>query len=109
MAVIVRGPASRFALGLMPPLAAGAVLTFALFRAGRAEFLPGIWLSTYGAGVVCGGAFSIRAVRWMGLAFMTLGAAALLSPSMWGDAWMAAGFGGVHVLFGIWIARHHDG
>src|SRR6185295_15557052 len=104
-ASLLRANASRFALALVPPLAAGALLTFALFRAGHADFLPGIWLLLYGAGVVGAGAFSIRAVRVMGLVFMALGAGALLSPPEWGDAWMAAGFGAVHVLFGVWIAR----
>jgi hypothetical protein len=45
----------------------------------------------------------------MGLAFMALGAAALAAPVAWGNAFMAAGFGGLHVLFGIWIARRHGG
>ena len=26
-----------------------------------------------------------------------------------GDAWMAAGFGGLQIAFGLWIARHPDG
>jgi hypothetical protein len=55
------------------------------------------------------GSLSTGAVRVMGAGFMLFGASALLSPPSWGDAWMAAGFGGLHIIFGLWIARHHDG
>ena len=34
--------------------------------------------------------------------------AAVFAPA-WGDAFMAAGFGGVNVLFGFLIARRHGG
>jgi hypothetical protein len=40
---------------------------------------------------------------------MALGAAALATPAAWGDAWMAAGFGALHVGFGWVIARRHGG
>jgi hypothetical protein len=99
----------RFAMALAPPLVAGAFLTFVLFRAGEAVLLPGFWLLIYGVAVTGASPFSIRAVRWMGLAFMLIGGAALVSPPAWGDAFMAAGFGAIHVVFGLWIARHdHD-
>ena len=45
----------------------------------------------------------------MGLAFMGLGTAALLAPAAWGDAFMAAGFGGLHIIFGTLIARRYGG
>jgi len=66
-ASLLRGPGWRFAMALVPPLAAGALLTFVLFRAGMADLLPGIWLLVYGVAVVAAGTFSIRAVKWMGL------------------------------------------
>jgi len=45
----------------------------------------------------------------MGLCFMWCGACALFSPAAWANAYMAAGFGGLHVLFGLIIARRHGG
>ena len=56
-----------------------------------------------------GGAFSVRVVPVMGLCLMLLGAAALVAPNNWGDALMAAGFGGVQIGFGLWIARRFGG
>jgi hypothetical protein len=77
------------------PLAAAAVITLALVRVRWPAPVPGVWLLLYGAGVVTGGAFSVRAVPLMGLCFMALGAVALFSP--WTDVQtplLAAGFGG---------------
>ena len=106
---ILVGPGRRFALALCPPLLAGALLTLALQRAGLVSALPSVWLLTYGAGVITAGAFSIAIVPLMGVCFMGLGALALFAPPSWGDLFMAAGFGGLHVGFGIVIARRYGG
>lgn len=106
---LLTGPGRRFAWNMTPPLAAGGVLTIVLAQSGLVHLLPGAWLLLYGASVVTGGSYSVRAVPVMGLAFMLLGAAAFLSPSAWGDAYMALGFGGLHILFGIVIWRKHGG
>jgi len=45
----------------------------------------------------------------LGSAFMLMGALALMSPASWGDAYMAVGFGGLHIGFGIVIWRKHGG
>ena len=103
------GPARRFLLMLVPPLAAAALLTLAFERAGLVSLLPGIWLLLFGTAIVTGGAMSIRTVLVMGALFMLLGAAALFSPPGWGTAYLAAGFGGLQIGFGIAIARRHGG
>lgn len=102
-------PGRRFALSFSPPIVAGLLLTIALFRAGLDALLPGAWLLLYGAAVANAGVFSVRIVPAMGLCFMLCGACALFSPAGWADAYMAAGFGGLHILFGFVIARRHGG
>jgi len=99
----------RFVLSYVPPLVVGALLTVVLVRADLYAALPGTWLLLYGTGVVTGGAFSVRVVPIMGLCFMALGAIALLAPPNWGDWLMAAGFGGLHLIFGLIIARRYGG
>ena len=102
-------PGRKLVINFAPPMFVGALLTVVLNRAGLAGLLPGVWLQLYGAGVVTGGAFSVKLVPVMGLCFMILGAIALFSPPTWGDALMAAGFGGLHIVFGLLIARSYGG
>ena len=106
---LMSGPGRRFAWSMTPPLAAGAVLTAALARAGLYDLLPGTWLLLYGASIVTGGSYSVRPVPVMGVGFMLAGVAAFASPASWGDAYMAAAFGGLHIVFGLVIWRKHGG
>lgn len=103
------GPGRKVALGLFPPLIAGALLTFLLVRAGLQSALAPAWLLLYGAGIITGGAYSVSIVPVMGLCFMATGALAVLAPAAWSNGFLAAGFGGLHIIFGFLIARRHGG
>ena len=106
---LLSGPARKFVAGFAPAMAAGALLTAVLFRSGNAAFLPGIWMLLYGAAIVSGGWASVRVVPLMGACFMAAGAAALWWPAISGDACLAAGFGGLHIVFGTVIAVKYGG
>jgi hypothetical protein len=108
-APLFAGSGRRFLMSFSLPMIAGAVLTLALYRAGMSHLLPGMWLLLYGTAFAIGGAFSVKVVPVMGACFMALGIAALFAPFAWADAFMAAGYGGLHVVFGLIIARRHGG
>ena len=103
------GPGRKMAFSLSPPMIAGALLTIVLFRGGLTSLIPGMWLLLYGAGVVAGGMFSVSVVPVMGVCFMVLGGMGLFLPAGSGDWLLAAGFGGLHLIFGTIIARKHGG
>jgi hypothetical protein len=79
-----------------------------------------MWLMMYGAAVMAGGAMSVPVIPVMGAMFMAFGALALAAPLVFA-AWpaelramilngiMAAGFGGLHILFGSAISRRYGG
>lgn len=102
------GAIRKLAWIMTPTLAVGALLTFALAAEGPSQLLPGTWLAIYGAGVIAGAEFSVRAIRWMGVMFIALGAVALFRPDL-GLVLLAAGFGGIHVAIGVDIVMRHGG
>jgi hypothetical protein len=106
---LLSGPARKFVLSFSPPMIVGALLTVVMYRGGLVEAIPGMWLLLYGTAVVAGGAFSVQIVPVMGLCFMAAGILALFSPMAWSQWIMGAAFGGLHIVFGIPIARRHGG
>ena len=106
---LLSGPGRKFAMSFVPPIAVGAVLTAVLYQADLIEALPGLWLMLYGTGVITGGAFSVRIVPVMGLCFLIAGIAATMLPMAWNNVLLALTFGGLHIGFGIPIARRHGG
>ena len=106
---LLSGPGRKVAFSLSPPIFAGGILTVVLYRAGLTNAIPGLWLLLYGTGVITGGMFSVSAVPIMGLCFMALGAVAFVAPAGFADWFMAAGFGGLHIVFGVIIARRYGG
>lgn len=106
---LLSGPGRKVAFSLSPPMLVGALLTVALFRAGLLNVIPAMWLLLYGTGVVTGGMFSVGVVPVMGLCFMLLGAVGLFVPASIENWLMAGGFGGLHIVFGLVIARKYGG
>jgi hypothetical protein len=106
---LLSGPGYKFVAGFAPSMLAGALLTAVLFRAGLTAPLPGLWLLLYGAAVVSGGWASVRIVPLLGACFMLAGAVALFLPAPAGDILLAAGFGGIHIIFGAIIAVKYGG
>lgn len=105
---LLAAPGRRFVILLGVPILAGAALTPAILLQGAGALLPALWLLLYGTGILAAGVLAVPAVRAMGALFLLLGCGAAAFPAG-GDAFLAAGFGGLHVAFGIFIGRHHGG
>jgi hypothetical protein len=103
------GPTRKFFLGLAPPLLVGAMLTVVLQREGLVSVLPGTWLLLYGAAFVGAGAYAMRIVPLLGACLMAAGVVALFGPTTWNDFILGLGFGGLHIGFGLVIARRYGG
>lgn len=106
---LLSAPAKKFAMSFAPPLICGVAITLGLWRFGHFEVMIPVWILLYGAAIVCGGAFSVKVVPIMGWCFIALGAIAFFIPAGFGNSMMAASFGGLHIVFGIIIARKFGG
>jgi hypothetical protein len=103
------GASRRFFISYFAPLVAGAVITLSLVHAEAFSAIPATWLLLYGTAFVSSGAFSIRVIPIMGVAFMFFGVAAALLPLGISNILLGAAFGGLHILFGLIIARSYGG
>jgi hypothetical protein len=108
-APLTSAPAKKFAMSFLPPLICGVAITLGLWRFGHFEVLIPIWIMLYGAAVVCGGAFSVKAVPIMGWCFIALGTIMFFLPANLGNPMMALSFGVLHIVFGFIIARRFGG
>lgn len=106
---LLSGPGRKFVLAFSPPMLVGALLTIVLVRTGQSALLPGTWLLLYGTAVLAAGAFSVRVVPALGGCFFLLGMGALFAPPFVAHLLMLLGFAGLHIGFGIAIARSHGG
>ena len=106
---LLQGPGRKFAMSLLPAMVGGAIVTLALYQQGLFGLMPGIWLLFYGVAIMSSGTYSVRVVPIMGAAFMVLGSVALLVSWEWAQLCMAAGFGGLQIVFGGVIARKYGG
>jgi hypothetical protein len=107
---LLDAPGRKFALAYVPPVLVGAALTLALWEMpGGFRLMPAVWMMCYGAGVVTGGAHSVKVVPVMGLCFIATGMIALLAPVWTRDLLLALGFGVLHIAFGWYIARRYGG
>ena len=107
--MLYRGPARKFVLSLCPALLAGAVLTGVFWQEGLTSLIPGTWLLLYGCAVLSASlmtsAAMMRLIVMMGGLFVVCGLVAFQLPPRWHNVTLGAGFGCLHLLFGILIGR----
>ncbi len=88
-------------LAVLPAFSAALVATVLIWRVGRPDLLPALWLTLYGCGVLATSFFAPRSIAWLGGTCFVLGAAGLLTPHTYPILTMAIGFGATHIGFGV--------
>jgi hypothetical protein len=106
---IAGAPIRKFATGFLPTLFAGAVMTAVLGFNGSFQVIPGTWLLLYGCALMAASAVTVRLVGFLGASFMLLGLLALCLPEEFQMLMLGAGFGGLHIVFGLLIGRTGHG
>ncbi len=102
-------PLLKFALCLSPSLGAGLVMTAVHWLGGNQHAIPGTWLLLYGCALVTASAATTRIIAALGLLFVLFGLVALLLPDHLQILMLGAGFGGLHIVFGLLIGRNGRG
>ncbi len=106
---LTSGPGRKYILTLAPSMVAGLLFTVALWQAGNQELMATLWLLFYGAGTITGGTSSVRIIPVLGICFMVMGILSLFLPSSWMHLLLGFSFGGLHIGFGLYIARRYGG
>lgn len=93
-------------MSIVPAIAAGGVITFALVVRGLDDLLPGMWCATYALGLFASRAMVPRDVVAVAIAFGAAAATLLLVPRLNPLAWwiMPAAFGFGQMLIGAIVS-----
>ncbi len=97
-------------LAVLPAFSAALIVTVLIWRVGRADLLPALWLTLYGCGVLATSFFAPHSIAWLGGTCFALGAVGLLAPHTYPILTMAIGFGATHIGFGaaVLIAERRE-
>jgi hypothetical protein len=104
-----QAPIRRFAIGLVPSLFAGAVMTVVLWSSGNLRVIPGTWLLLYGCGLIAASTATAPTIGYLGGAFVATGLLAFVLPDSLQIAILGVGFGGLHIIFGYLTRRTGHG
>jgi hypothetical protein len=104
-----QAPIRRFAIGMLPSLFAGAVMTAVLWSSDNLRAIPGTWLLLYGCGLIAASTATARSIGILGAAFVAAGLVALVLPDSLQIPMLGVGFGGLHILFGYLVRRAGHG
>ncbi len=101
-------PATRQMLWAMAvPMLAGAVFILAFMRYGHPNYIAPACLIFYGLALVNSSKHTLTDIRNLGYLEMALGAICLFIPG-WGLYFWVAGFGLLHILYGVMMWNKYD-
>lgn len=97
----------KMLINLAIPLAAGAFMCLAFIWHNHWIYVAPACLIFYGLSLINSSKYTIADVRYLGILEIILGSIGLLFPG-WGLYLWAAGFGILHILYGIIMWRKYD-
>jgi hypothetical protein len=102
--------ARTISLAVLPAFGAALAVTMLMWRLGRPDLVPALWLTLYGSGVLATSFFAPRSIAWLGGTCFALGTMGLLTPHAHPILTMAIGFGVTHAGFGaaVLIAERRE-
>ena len=100
-------PSKKFLEALAIPIAFGTVACLLFAKNELYAYIPGLSLLMYGLGMIQAAQHSFQELKRLGLALAVLGLVAFLAPTYSLILW-AMGFGGLHILYGIWMHQKYD-
>ena len=98
---------AHIVVAALPGFLSGAVLTAFFVAHGLLFSVWGVWMLCYGLAICAVGLFSVKPVSFLGGAFVLAGAVTLLLPASAQLPMMALTFGGLHIGYGVLMARKH--
>jgi hypothetical protein len=90
------------------PIVIGAVLSLGCFKRELYELIPGITLLFYGMALFSGSKYTNTEIKVLGISQTLLGILALTCPAWCFELWVA-GFGGLHLVYGLLSLRRKEG
>lgn len=89
------------------PLLTGGVLALILLYQQNISMIASILLIFYGLSLSAASSFSFRELRWLGVLDIVLGLLALCFPG-YGIYFWAAGFGVLHIIYGLIVHQRYE-
>ena len=99
----------RFLLCLLPVLLVAIVISWALWPTPQLSLLPSLWMMLYGCGVLAAGTYAVPPIMLTGACFIAAGLFSFALPSSMSNILLGISFGGIHIVSGYWIYKHHGG
>ncbi len=90
-------------LAVLPSFIAALAVTSLIWRLGRLDLLPALWVLFYGCGALTTSFFAPRSIARLGAICLAIGIVSLVAPHSHAILTMGIGFGATHIGFGIGV------
>jgi hypothetical protein len=101
------GASKKLFISVIIPLIAGGIFCLSFLENGNEFYIAPACLAFYGMALVNGGKYTLGEIRYLGYSELLLGCICLFFP-VYGLYFWAAGFGLLHIIYGIIMWNRYD-